>query len=90
MARPARLDYPDTSYHVLSRGSERRDIFLEKAEIQAAGAMAAERYHYLPDESFRFIVWDVLIEIDGLLRNFSVSLSFLLYGKSYNGVTDKH
>ena len=27
MARPLRLDYPDTFYHILSRGNERRDIF---------------------------------------------------------------
>ncbi len=27
MARPVRMDYPDTFYHVLSRGNERRKIF---------------------------------------------------------------
>jgi len=27
MARPIRLDYPDTLYHVLSRGNENREIF---------------------------------------------------------------
>ena len=30
MARPVRLDYPNTFYHVLSRGNERRDIFWEQ------------------------------------------------------------
>jgi REP element-mobilizing transposase RayT len=32
MARPIGLDYPDSSYHVLSRGNERRDIFLDKKD----------------------------------------------------------
>jgi REP element-mobilizing transposase RayT len=32
MARPLRLDYPDSFYHVLSRGNERRDIFRERAD----------------------------------------------------------
>src|SRR4030043_1773631 len=27
MARPLRMDYPDTFYHVLSRGNERKEIF---------------------------------------------------------------
>ena len=27
MARPVRMNYPDTFYHVLSRGNDRRDIF---------------------------------------------------------------
>ena len=27
MARPVRMNYPDTFYHVLSRGNERKDIF---------------------------------------------------------------
>ena len=27
MARPLRIDFPDTFYHVLSRGNERREIF---------------------------------------------------------------
>ncbi len=27
MARPLRMDYPDTFYHILSRGNEKRDIF---------------------------------------------------------------
>ena len=30
MARPVWLDYADIYYHVLSRGNERRDIFIEK------------------------------------------------------------
>jgi putative transposase len=29
MARPLRIDYPDTFYHVLSRGNEKRPIFYE-------------------------------------------------------------
>jgi REP element-mobilizing transposase RayT len=29
MARPLRMDYPDTFYHVLSRGNEKRDIFYD-------------------------------------------------------------
>lgn len=32
MARPIRLDYPDSSYHVLCRGNDRRDIFLDKKD----------------------------------------------------------
>ena len=32
MARPTRLDYPESFYHVLSRGNERRDIFYEKRD----------------------------------------------------------
>ena len=31
MARPIRLDYPNSFYHVLSRGNELKDIFLGKA-----------------------------------------------------------
>jgi putative transposase len=27
MVRPFRIDYPDTFYHVLSRGNERKEIF---------------------------------------------------------------
>jgi len=29
MGRPLRMDYPDTFYHVLSRGNEKRDIFYD-------------------------------------------------------------
>ena len=29
MARPLRMDYPDTFYHVLSRGNEKQDIFFD-------------------------------------------------------------
>src|SRR4030042_1112267 len=29
MARPLRMDYPDTFYHVVSRGNEKRDIFYD-------------------------------------------------------------
>jgi putative transposase len=32
MARPIRMDYPDTFYHVLSRGNERRDIFRDEKD----------------------------------------------------------
>jgi len=32
MARPTRLDYPDTFYHVLSRGNERREIFYNEKD----------------------------------------------------------
>ncbi len=34
MARPIRLDYPDTFYHILSRGNERREIFRGKEDYQ--------------------------------------------------------
>ena len=34
MARPVRLDYPDTFYHVLSRGNERRDIFRDRQDYE--------------------------------------------------------
>ena len=29
MGRPLRIEYPDTLYHVTSRGNERMDIFLD-------------------------------------------------------------
>ncbi len=32
MARPVRMDFPDTFYHVLSRGNERRKIFYNRAD----------------------------------------------------------
>ena len=32
MARALRMDYPDTWYHVLSRGNERRDIFYDEED----------------------------------------------------------
>lgn len=32
MARPLRMDYPDTFYHVLSRGNEKRDIFYDEKD----------------------------------------------------------
>ena len=32
MARATRLDYPDTFYHILSRGNEQRDIFYEEKD----------------------------------------------------------
>ena len=32
MARPLRMNYPDTFYHVLSRGNERRDIFRDEKD----------------------------------------------------------
>ena len=34
MARQVRLDYPNTFYHVLSRGNERRDIFWEQGDYE--------------------------------------------------------
>jgi len=32
MARPLRMDYPDTFYHVLSRGNEKRDIYYDEKD----------------------------------------------------------
>ncbi len=32
MARPLRMDYPDTYYHVLSRGNERKEIFWDEKD----------------------------------------------------------
>jgi len=32
MARPVRMDYPDTFYHVLSRGNESREIFRDEKD----------------------------------------------------------
>lgn len=32
MARPIRMDYPETFYHVLSRGNEKREIFRDKSD----------------------------------------------------------
>ncbi|NIS67608.1 MAG: hypothetical protein GTO12_01260 [Proteobacteria bacterium] len=34
MARALRMDYPDTWYHVLSRGNERRDIFYDERDYR--------------------------------------------------------
>jgi REP element-mobilizing transposase RayT len=34
MARSVRLDYPDTFYHVLSRGNEKRDIYKDDGDYQ--------------------------------------------------------
>ncbi len=34
MARSVRMDYPDTFYHVLSRGNERRAIFRDKQDYE--------------------------------------------------------
>jgi putative transposase len=34
MARPVRMNYPDTFYHVLSRGNERREIFREREDYE--------------------------------------------------------
>ena len=33
MARPVRMDYPDTFYHVLSRGNERKEIFWDEKDF---------------------------------------------------------
>lgn len=32
MARALRMDYPDTFYHVLSRGNERKEIFQDEKD----------------------------------------------------------
>lgn len=32
MSRPLRMDYPDTFYHVLSRGNEKRDIYYDERD----------------------------------------------------------
>ncbi|MFH0872953.1 MAG: transposase, partial [bacterium] len=32
MARPLRLDYADTYYHVLSRGNEKREIYRDEKD----------------------------------------------------------
>ena len=48
MARPLRMDYPQTFYHVLSRGNERRDIFYNEGDylrfLETLGRMV-ERFH---------------------------------------------
>jgi putative transposase len=48
MARPLRLDYPDTFYHVLSRGNEKREIFRDEKDylrfLEGMGQMAG-RFH---------------------------------------------
>lgn len=44
MARPLRLDYPDTYYHVLSRGNEKREIYRDEKDylrfLEGMGKMA--------------------------------------------------
>ena len=48
MARAIRMDYPDTFYHVLSRGNERRDIFRDEKDyrmfLDLVGKMV-DRFH---------------------------------------------
>jgi len=48
MARSLRIDYPDTFYHVLSRGNERRPIYFKKGDyrrfLELLGA-ASEKFH---------------------------------------------
>ncbi|MGD9166043.1 MAG: transposase, partial [Syntrophobacterales bacterium] len=34
MARSVRMNYPDTFYHVLSRGNDKRDIFRSKDDYE--------------------------------------------------------
>ncbi len=34
MARPIRMDYPETFYHVLSRGNEKKEIFQDEKDYQ--------------------------------------------------------
>lgn len=48
MSRPLRIDYPDTFYHVLSRGNEKREIFYAEGDylkfLEIMGDMV-ERFH---------------------------------------------
>jgi len=48
MARPLRIDYPDTFYHVLSRGNEKRPIYCEPQDylkfLELLGK-TAEKFH---------------------------------------------
>jgi putative transposase len=48
MARAIRMDYPETYYHVLSRGNEKKEIFLDKGDylkfLALLGKLAA-RFH---------------------------------------------
>ena len=48
MARPLRIDYPDTFYHILSRGNEKRPIYYEPEDylkfLELLGK-TAEKFH---------------------------------------------
>lgn len=48
MTRPLRIDYPDSFYHVLSRGNERRPVFFEQGDyrrfLELIGR-TSEKYH---------------------------------------------
>jgi putative transposase len=35
MARPLRIEFPDALYHIISRGNEKRDIFLDSRDREA-------------------------------------------------------
>jgi putative transposase len=48
MTRPLRIDYPDTFYHVLSRGNEKRPIYYEPEDylkFQELLGKTAEKFH---------------------------------------------
>ena len=49
MARPVRMGYPNTFYHVLSRGNERRNIFRDAQE----GPWAKNKNWPIIKESYR-------------------------------------
>jgi putative transposase len=56
MARPIRLDYPDTFYHVLSRGNERRDIFYEEKDYHKFLAILAKMVDRLKVEVHAYVL----------------------------------
>ena len=51
MARPLRMDYPDTFYHILARGNERKEIFRDEKDylrfLDTLGKMV-ERFTVFP------------------------------------------
>jgi len=85
MARPLRIDYPDTFYHVLSRGNERRPIYYEPQDylkfLELLGK-TAEKFHV---EIHAYVLMENHYHLLIRTRQANLSRAIQWLGVSYTG-----
>jgi REP element-mobilizing transposase RayT len=85
MARPLRIDYPDTFYHVLSRGNEKRPIFYEPQDyLQFLELLekTAEKFHV---EIHAYVLMENHYHLLIKTRQGNLSRAIQWLGVSYTG-----
>jgi len=84
MARSIRLDYPDTFYHILSRGNEQRDIFRGKEDYQKFIQLLERLFEKFGVEIHAYVLMSNHYHLMVRMREANLSRAIQWLGASYS------